>query len=101
MSVLIKMEMPKSCHECPLLYVTSLCDGFKPCPIVPVPPHGRLIDADAAITLIQEDKIEGETLGIMKALGSGLQAETLNQACDRHIKIINSLPTIIEAEDGE
>lgn len=54
----------------------------------------RLIDADALIPLIQEDKIEGKTLDIIKALGDGLQAETLNQACDRHIKIISSLPTI-------
>lgn len=54
----------------------------------------RLIDAYTAISLIQEDKIEGETLDIIKALGDGLQAETLNQACDRHIKIIKSLPTI-------
>lgn len=54
----------------------------------------RLIDADALIPLIQEDKIEGKMLDIIKALGDGLQAETLNQACDRHIKIISSLPTI-------
>ena len=54
----------------------------------------RLIDADKLITLIQEEKIEGKTLDIIKALGDGLQAETLNQACDKHIKIINSLPTI-------
>ena len=54
----------------------------------------RLIDADALIPLIQEDKIEGETLEIIKTLGEGLQAETLNQACDRHIKTINSMPTI-------
>ena len=54
----------------------------------------RLIDADALIPLIQEEKIEGQTLDIIKALGDGLQAETLNQACDRHMKIINSLPTI-------
>ena len=57
----------------------------------------RAIDADTAILLIQKDKIEGETLDIIKALGDGLQAETLNQACDRHINMINSLPTI-EAE---
>lgn len=57
----------------------------------------RPIDADALVPLIQRDKIEGETLSIIKALGEGLQAETLNLACDRHIKIINSLPTI-EAE---
>lgn len=54
----------------------------------------RLIDADALIPLIQEERIEGEILDIIKALGEGLQAETLNQACDRHIKIISSSPTI-------
>lgn len=54
----------------------------------------RLIDADVLIPQIREEKIEGEILGIIKALGDGLQAETLNQACDRHIKIISSLPTI-------
>lgn len=54
----------------------------------------RPIDADVLIPLIQEDKIEGKTLDIVKALGDGLQAETLNQSCDRHIKIINNLPTI-------
>lgn len=57
----------------------------------------RVIDADTAISLIQEDKIEGKTLDIIKALGDGLQAETLNQACDRHIEIISNLPTV-EAE---
>ncbi len=63
----------------------------------------RPIDADALIPLIQEDKIEEKTLGIMKALGDGLQAETLNQTCDRHIKIISSLPTIdaVPREDYE
>lgn len=60
----------------------------------------RLVDADTAIPLIQEDKIEGKTLDMIKALGDGLQAETLNQACDRHIKIINSLPTI-ESKRGK
>lgn len=54
----------------------------------------RQVDADVAISLIQKDKIEGTPLDIIKALGDGLQAETLNMACDRHIKIINSLPTI-------
>lgn len=56
----------------------------------------RPIDADTLIPLIQEEKIEGKTLDIIKVLGDGLQAETLNQACDRHIKIISSLPTIDE-----
>lgn len=76
MSVLIKdMQMPASCSVCPMLEgysMDGLChaankwldddehwtwyvfpegdmDNSKPsnCPLVPVPPHGRLIDADA------------------------------------------------------
>lgn len=100
MSVLIKgMEMPKGCAFCRFngadyCYAKGDEDthSIMPCPLVPVPPHS--IDADALITLIQEEKIEGKILDIIKALGDGLQAETLNQACDRHIKIINSLPAI-------
>ena len=73
MSVLIRgMEMPVTCCHCPLLgydpdiewndggretqgaYICvithELIDNTKReehCPLVPVPPHGRLIDADA------------------------------------------------------
>ena len=62
MSVYIKgMEMPESCYECPCNkddgfgfftcgVTKSECDfiSLPPnCPLVPVPPHGRLIDADA------------------------------------------------------
>ena len=42
-----RMEKPKNCRECPFLYVTIICDGTKDCPLIPVPEHGRLIDADA------------------------------------------------------
>ncbi len=63
MSVLIKMVMPKACWECPLkvhLFQQLWCipsnkvidrdDNTKrepDCPLIEVPPHGRLIDADA------------------------------------------------------
>lgn len=61
MSVLIKgMEMPTKCGECPCYYAEfNECNaiigrwvdgkGTPPgdCPLIPVPPHGRLIDADA------------------------------------------------------
>ena len=65
MSVLIKgMEMPTNCLDCPFM-VSSDGDNCilqsaeananfenweqmkTGCPIIPVPPHGRLIDADA------------------------------------------------------
>ena len=49
MSVLIKgMEMPTSCDDCflPLRYCPYAMKPNGKCPLVPVPPHGRLIDAD-------------------------------------------------------
>jgi hypothetical protein len=67
MSILIKgMEMPMRCGDCPFYGLESagngmyydFCEGGKfilcnpdnvideNCPLVPVPPHGRLIDAD-------------------------------------------------------
>ena len=63
--ILIKgMEMPKCCDECPMsqlindnqyAYCHLLKEGTKvgymlrDCPLVEVPPHGRLIDADALL----------------------------------------------------
>ena len=64
MSVLIKgIEMPTSCYICPCFndeYYDcqatgkDLCDisidsRYSDCPLVSVPPHGRLIDADELI----------------------------------------------------
>ncbi len=55
MSVLIKgMEMPTSCDDCDFVqhsYPEDWCYFTEKnlpcnCPLVPVPPHGRLIDAD-------------------------------------------------------
>ena len=52
MTIYIKgMELPKSCHECPFLYVTSVCDGSESCPIIPVPDHGRLIEVPRWISV--------------------------------------------------
>lgn len=74
MSVLIKgMEMPKDCRVCPfeMYYINSgktrcgaamrtLAENFKTipfvgraefCPLIELPPHGRLIDADALMKL--------------------------------------------------
>lgn len=61
MSVLIKgMELPQNCYECPFEMVefydfedhvkcelTGKLTGINKCPLVQIPPHGRLIDADA------------------------------------------------------
>lgn len=63
MSILIRcMKMPTDCHNCPLgfgggCYCGTSADEYMCpdngradwCPLIPVPPHGRLIDADALI----------------------------------------------------
>lgn len=51
-----------------------------------------LIDRQAAIDAIITDKITGNALNIIIALGDGKQAETLNEACDRHAQLLNDLP---------
>lgn len=82
MSVLVKgIEMPSNCSDCPMCYDMMECtvsalrfwrnrseikefdfctERHPACPLVLVPPHGRLIDADAlAPTIIpaEEDEI--------------------------------------------
>lgn len=63
MSILIKgMDMPTNCFWCPLSVLNEnrlFCEVTKnevvrakidvDCPLVPIPPHGRLIDADALL----------------------------------------------------
>lgn len=67
MGIYIKgMEMPTQCIDCPfmvsrendncILQSEEANENFENweqmkagCPLVPVPPHGRLIDADAAL----------------------------------------------------
>ena len=107
MSILIPgMTMPKSCEKCPFCIVNrhdrgddSLCrlinkEVFtfmrslpQDCPLVPVPPHGRLIDADALIGLcnIMADKCDGIGTSIWE------QFRTTVEWC----------PTVIPAEEGE
>lgn len=106
MGVYIKgMEMPKSCMLCSFCVPEAdeangeMCmvtgklmppcnhERLDDCPIVPVPPHGRLIDRDALIKeleITEEDDHNGATL---------LMAVFL--------EVLKSAPTIIPAEEGE
>lgn len=113
MGVYIKgMEMPKNCFDCPLNYDSIDCmvadialrekgggdflyehERASHCPLVPVPPHGRLIDADA----LKLSHCKECTLYPDKCL------EKTDEGCDwgsiYHIE--HCAPTIIEAEEGE
>lgn len=101
MGVYIKgMEMPKSCEDCPLgdslscqllpgvpalwrEYTNAVREKRRhsDCPLVPVPPHGDLIEREAAYDKIAEQ--EGGNYVDMDAVGMGL----------------NETPVIIPAED--
>ena len=74
MSILIKgMEMPKCCNDCRFAWIDTghhwYCEANKPwglditdhvmskhpdCPLIEVPKHGRLIDADALMLIIKD-----------------------------------------------
>ena len=113
MSILIKgMEMPTSCDVCPLIaeaddyHVCYINEQFIPwewidehsaeqrhpkpswCPLIPVPPHGRLIDADKAAK-------QGWTIS---RTYSASPTEMVYEAKTMTDEV---LPTIIEAEEGE
>ena len=100
-SIIIKgMEMPTSCCQCPvnmylckrgyeyLLEHPALYDErAKDCPLVPVPPHGRLIDGDVAEVIhFTEEDADGKDFydGILYAAD-----------------FISKQPTIVPAEEGE
>ena len=102
MSVLIKgMEMPKNCSGCPLNYDQMACKvtgtrwwsdtmvlmGFDSdkerlydCPLIELPPHGRLIDADELANKTFYSKTSAPYI-------------TYRAFCDA--------PTVIEAEGSE
>ena len=52
-----------------------------------------LIDRQAAIDAIFNDKIDSNSLEIMTALGNGNEALTVNMTCDRHMQLLSKLPS--------
>ena len=114
MSVLIKgMKMPTSCSECALNYDCFKCivtgtpffdheQNFDDettcldnCPLVEIPPHGRLIDADALRLLYD--------FSGYKPTGDMTEEEfdRLMYRLPVIRAIIDEAPTIIEAEENE
>lgn len=105
--ILIKgMEMPTSCCQCPVNM--EVCKrGYKyllkhpelydkradDCPLVPVPAHGRLIDADLLCKVLQknsEDEWNSKTAPFSWAYAYDCIKDT-----------VEDMPTILEAEEGE
>ena len=88
MSVIVcGMEMPEHCGYCRFRY-DGICHALQKtqysmeeCPLVPVSPHGDLIDRDETMNAILEERGE-------------------DTAC-WFAEIVNEMPTIIEAEEEE
>ena len=91
MSILIKgMKMPKNCRECfackaelsqekKVIYVC--CFAMTDCPLIPVPPHGDLIDRDA-LTISTAVPLDGKPYQYV------------------HIDNIKDAPTIISTDES-
>lgn len=89
------IEMPKSCDDCPhptctLWQSVNGWERNEKCPIVPVPPHGRLIDADALMKEIQET---------CKRLYGTDDINTASPTLSAFKLYIGEAPTVIEAEE--
>lgn len=95
MSIIVKgMAMPKYCRQCFFFASGCPCNKYKKgrpsnCPLVEIPPHGRLIDADAYESLL-------------RGLGDRNYRREKGTICDA-VKFLHPhyAPTIIEAEEGE
>lgn len=98
MGVYIKgMEMPKSCRDCGIEQEGFWCgalDGYQntrcftnerreDCPLIEIPPHGRLIEKNAVFELIRSFPNVDRQLPV------------------EFMKALYELPTIIQAEEGE
>ena len=96
MSVLIRdMEMPDKCGHCRFAtafecevtknFITTFNVRQSDCPLVPVPPHGRLIDADALVDSFDP---------------SDFWNPDAEDNCFAAIHVVNCAPTVIEAEEA-
>lgn len=107
MSILIPgMEMPKNCGQCPFKKLSPTGESMiceltlftvpwdwktTDCPLIPVPPHGRLIDADALIVALETQDYSGAP--------DTLEDWTPMDMTKAEIADIKAAPTIIPAEE--
>ena len=111
MSILIKgMEMPNNCYGCDFCVnsmdgedLVTICTALQEeiiplmferqtdCPLIEVPPHGRLIDKEAL-----ESDISHSVVFTAK---SGTDPEI--RGANKIIQRINIAPTVIEADNKE
>lgn len=112
MSILIKgIEMPKDCIFCPMFNgAWAMCDVLNKttsakgrhddCPLVSVPPHGRLIDADALMARFEKEEKAADEHGRDFSFSFKSGGENCTEWWPVQQMLMDA-PTIIEAEEGE
>lgn len=104
MSVIVRgMEMPKNCALCKFRGAGETWCPFtlqevpgntipEDCPLIPVPPHGRLIDADALRAKMYHEAFETDSPMQRWDSGCWIRYKTFE-------RMEESAPTIIPAEE--
>ena len=114
MSILIKgIDMPRNCDDCRLgidcAYDESQ-DGYKMmggrphnCPLVPVPPHGRLMDAEAfAAEMKMRQEEAGKWLREAKDRETAVRADAvLSFLCEVKLTLDAAHTVIPASKEGE
>lgn len=109
---LVKMDTPNRCCDCPMCYDYILCrlagKEFGEiecveivadwCPLIKIPPHGRLIDADALHKLFEDQWHYLQVLDWNENPTAEARQSGVNWCINT---MHDSAPTIIEAEEGE
>ena len=99
MGIYIDMEMPTGNDELRLIIHSNgqvIIDKktyWEETEAVPVPPHGRLIDADALIEKVIAKYLEHERKGELVFAAAEIKQDIVD--------LISDAPTIIPAEEGE
>lgn len=110
MSIMIKgMEMPKTCKECPFSDHEAWClipgdwreryympkdERSKYCPLIELPSHGRLIDADKLMKKIKQ--IEYNSI-VMRDIYPGFRCDAIERWCVEDL--VENAPTVLEQEE--
>lgn len=121
MSVLIKgAKVPKSCAECdfieyddeyefecwcPILRINVeeyTAEKYAGCPLVEIPPHGRLIDADKIQAHIRENiALTEEALTCDLTTNARLHIQDYAEMDNIFLEMLGDAPTVIENEEQD
>ena len=117
MSVYIhNMEMPTSCAKCKLFgeygcpfmgavgYALTRGERNEDCPLIPVPPHGKLIDADALVAdlkrqckeVFKTDAVSPDDFWITR--NEAYNEQLWTTWCEALFDYLKAAPTIIPAD---